>query len=271
MALFSRRKFPSMNARAHSVNARSFGTWRWYGDDSSWHLSVNNQLQSKFSLMQFILEIEELPYGQKFPETPTTGKRIQTHGMHGFGDDYRWYADIHGLDGRRYFFDKASRILNQSGIILQSHEHAEIDALPFESDDALPDSPTHPPQSLVSETDEQGLSEPGTVSIADEGHAAAWSRFADFSELDYDELCTWLFDGAPSWQVKVLDELKQRKANDTFDGDALDAAVRKHLKEVEQREIEMTRRIASEIESRLRKARGYGFDPPGGWGAMGPC
>jgi len=270
MALFSRKKVQSTSQRTFAVSPASFGTWRWYNDDSSWTISLNNRLQSRLSLMQFTIDITEVPNGQEFPKMPTPGKRIQTHGMGGFGDDYRWYVSIHGLDGRRYFFEKASRLLSQSGIILQSHEDAEIDVLPFETDDALPDSPTHPPQSRVSERDQQGSSEAPTVSIADESSAGFLAQFTDFTESDYDELCFYLFGGAPSWQAKVVNELKRRKETDTFDSNALDAAVRKHLKETEQHQDAMTRRLASEIESRLRKARGYGFDPPGGWGAMGP-
>ena len=270
MALFSRRKVPSMNARAKSVSARSFGTWRWYGDDSSWTISLNNQLQSKLSLVQFTIEIDEIRFDEEFPKMPTPGKRVRIRGFGGFGDDYQWYVTIHGLDGRRYFFEKASRILNRSGIILQSHGDTEVDALPFESDDALPDSPTHPPLSLVSETDQQGSSVAQTVSITDESAAGYLSRLTDFTTRDYDELCIYLFGAAPSWQLKVLNELKRRKENNTFDSNALDVAVHKYLKAVQQHQGSMAHRLASEIESRLRKARGYGFDPPGGWGALGP-
>ena len=270
MALFSRRKVPSMNARAKSVSARSFGTWRWYGDDSSWTISLNNQLQSKLSLVQFTIEIDEIRFDEEFPKMPTPGKRVRIRGFGGFGDNYQWYVTIHGLDGRRYFFEKASRILNRSGIILQSHGDTEIDALPYESDGALPDSPTHPPQSLVSETDQQGSSVAQTVDLADENAAGYLSRLMDFTARDYDELCFYLFGGAPSWQLKVLNELKRRKENGTFDSNALDVAVRKYLKEAEQHQVKTTHRLGLEIESRLRKARGYGFDPPGGWGALGP-
>ena len=108
------------------------------------------------------------------------------------------------------------------------------------------------------------------MSISDEISASFLSQFTDFTESDYDELCFYLFGGAPSWQAKVVNELKRRKETDTFDSNALDAAIRKHLKETEQHQDAMTRHLASEIESRLRKARGYEFDPPGGWGAMGP-
>ena len=254
------------------MSARSFGTWRWYGEDSTWRLSLNNQLESEISLTKFTGQIRELPNDEhEFPEIPTPGKRITTSGMFGFGDDYRWFVSIHGLDGRRYFFERAARVLSQNHLVtLQSLDDSEIDSIPFQSDDILPDSPTHPVQSHVSENDPQGSSEAPTVSIADESSAGFLAQFTDFTESDYEELCFYLFGGAPSWQEKVLNELKRRKETDTFDGNALDAAVSKHLKETEQHQDAMTRRLASEIESRLRKARGYEFDPPGGWGAMGP-
>jgi hypothetical protein len=270
MALFSRKKVQPTNQRTYAVSPASLGTWSWTDDESSWTISLNNRLESRLSLMQFTSDINEVRSDHDFPKMPTPGKRMRTWGMYGFGDDYRWFVTIHGLDGRRYFFENASRVLSQNGIELQALGDAEIDALPFESDDALPDSPTHPPQSLVSETDQQGASEMPTVSIADESSAGFLAQFTDFTESDYDELCFYLFGGAPSWQEKVLNELKRRKETDTFDSNALDAAVRKHLKETEQHQDAMTRRLASEIESRLRKARGYEFDPPGGWGAMGP-
>lgn len=223
------------------------------------------------SLIEFTRQIDELHHSQDFPQLPTPGKRIRISGMQGFGDDYRWYATIHGLDGRRYFFEKADKVVSQHlGTRLQPRLEAEIDMIPFESDDELPDSPTHLPQAHVNERDQEGASQAPAIDLADENAAAVLSLLADFTDSSYDELCFYLFGGARSWQEKVLAELKRRHESGLLNVDELNAAIRKRREEIERADAAKTRQLAAIIETHLRKAQGYGFDPPGGWGALGP-
>jgi hypothetical protein len=223
------------------------------------------------TLDEFTHLVREIRTDQDFPQLPTPGKRIRISGMQGFGDDYRWYATIHGLDGRRYFFEKADQIVgNNLGIASPSRPHSEIDEIPFETDDELPDSPTHPPHAHVNEQDDEGASESPTISITDENAAAVLSLIADFTESSYDELCFYLFGGAKPWQEKVLGELKRRHELGSLDSEALNSAIRKRRAEIEQANANNARQLAAMIEEQLRRARGYGFDPPGGWGALGP-
>ena len=273
MGLFSRKSSSSTSRGTKSVSARSFGTWRWYDDDSSWHLSINNRLSAhiRMTLIDFTSRISEIAPSEDFPKLPTPGKRIRVSGMQGFGDDYRWFVTIHGLDGRRYFFEKVDNIVGKHlGFATAPRPHSEIDTIPFETDDELPDSPTHPPQAHVNEPDEEGASERPTVSLSDENAAAVLSLLADFTESTYDELCFYLFGGAKPWQEKVLNELKRRHDLGSLDADELNAAIRKRRAEIDRSNADKTRQMAAIIEAQLQKARGYGFDPPGGWGAVGP-
>ncbi len=51
---------------------------------------------------------------------------------------------LDGLDGRRYFFEKFDRSwASQAGANFHLREALEIDSIPFEGDDELPDTPTH--------------------------------------------------------------------------------------------------------------------------------
>lgn len=273
MGLFSRQKNSVPSRGQNLISARLFGTWRWYGDDSSWRLSINNRLSGfiRMSLVDFTHRIREVQPYDTFPELPIPGKRIRISGMQGLGDDYRWFVSVHGLDGRRYFFEKADEIVSQRLTVrFQQRLEAEIDAIPFQSDDELPDSPTHPTQAHVNEQDQEGASQTPPVDLADENAAAVLSLLADFTDSTYDELCFYLFGGARPWQEKVLAELKRRHNLGVLNIDELDAAIRKRHDEVDRANAAATRQLAAMIEAQLRKAQGYGFDPPGGWGAIGP-
>lgn len=262
MGLFSNRVNP--------INARSFGTWVWYGDEARWHLSLNNQLSEIIGIriMDLVMDIQELDHSQKFPENPTDGKRIMISGMQGFGNDYRWYATVHGVDGRHYFFQKADASIGAiKRIKFALRQEDEVDKIPFEADRDIPDLPTHRRDSLVTEDDQQGRSEAPTLSLADSDFLAP---FADLSSSSYDELCFYLFGGTKPWQEAVVKELKRRHQSETLDSEALNLAIKRYNESVERKNAAMTRQLLSEIEARLRQAQGYGFDPPGGWGALGP-
>ena len=90
------------------------------------------------TLIDFTSRISEIAPSEDFPKLPTPGKRIRVSGMQGFGDDYRWFVTIHGLDGRRYFFEKADNIVGKHlGFATAPRPHSEIDTIPFETDDEL--------------------------------------------------------------------------------------------------------------------------------------
>lgn len=173
MGLFSNRIKP--------VDARSFGTWAWYGDDACWHLSFNNQLSRLIGMgtMELAMNIQELDHSQEFPYRPTGGKRIQISGMLAFVNDYRWYAKVHGIDGRHYFFQKVDASISASQRIQLALRHEdEIDKIPFEAKGDIPDSPTHRRDSLVTEDDQQGRSQAPTATLAESDFLAP---FVDLS------------------------------------------------------------------------------------------
>jgi hypothetical protein len=262
MGLFSNREKP--------FDARSFGTWNWYGDEACWHLSLNNQLSRKIGvrIMDFVFSIQELHHSQHFPENPTDGKRIMISGMQGFGDDYRWYATVHGMDGRHYFFQKTDASLSAiKRIKFTPRQEDEIDKIPFQAEGDIPNSSTHRRDALVTEDDPQGRSQAPTLTLAETDFLAP---FADLSSSSYDELCFYLFGGTEPWQEAVVKELKRRHQSETLKSEELNLAIKRYNESVEQKNAWMTRQLVSAIEARLRQAQGYGFDPPGGWGAIGP-
>jgi hypothetical protein len=271
MGLFSRNKAANSYLQFPALpSALSYGTWTWSGEQQEWSLSFSNRLASmlRMSLTQLVYQIKELDWDQKFSTEPVDGERIRIRGMQGFGDDYRWYAYIHGLDGRHYFFEKFDRAwASQAGTNFYLREALEIDSIPFESDDELPDAPTHRLDALVSESDEGGMSEAPTVSLAD----SAWlAEFSDFTNISYDDLCFYLFGGVRPWQEKVIGELKRRHESGILDSDALTKAVKLYQDEVKKQQDNQVRALANQIEAELRRVQGHGFDPPGGWGAVGP-
>jgi hypothetical protein len=265
MGLINRRKQP--------ISARSFGTWRWYGDDNTWSISFNNQLfrTIQMSVQHLAMGISEIDRDRNFPDTPTTGKRIQISGMQGFGDDYRWFAYIHGADGRQYFYQKVDALISaRQRVKFEARDIDEINRVPYEADGEIPDSSTHRKDAIVSDSDTQGRSESPTMSVTDESFAAIFAPMADLSESTYDELCSFLFGSAKPWQEKVLEELKQRHESGNLDMDEMNQAISRFKNQVEKNQANEMRRLAAEIEAQLRRAQGFGFDPPGGWGALGP-
>lgn len=262
MGLFSKRTDP--------INARSFGTWVWLGDDDCWHLNFNNQLSRLIGMeiQDLVMNIQELHHSQEFPSRPTDGKRIQISGMQGWGNDYRWYATVHGVDGRHYFFQKADASIGAiKRIKFAVRQEDEINKIPFEAEGDIPDSPTHRRDALVTEEDPQGRSQAPILTLAETDFFAP---FADLSSSSYDELCFFLFGSTKPWQEAVVKELKKRHQSETLDSEALALAIKRYNESVERKNAAMTRQLLSEIEARLRQAQGYGFDPPGGWGALGP-
>jgi hypothetical protein len=267
MGLINRRKRP--------INARLFGTWRWDGNVNTWTISFNNQLSRtiQMSVQHLAMGIGEIDYSETFPDTATatTGKRIKIRGMYGFGDDYRWYADIHGVDGRHYFFQEIDSLISANQRIrFEMRDADEVNSVPFEADGDVPDLPTHRHSALVSESDPQGRSESPTMSLMDEDFAEFLAPFVDMSEISYDEICSYLFGAAKPWRVKVLEELKLRHEKGTLNAIQLDMAISRYKHRIQENNAEKLQSLVSEIEASFRRAQGYGFDPPGGWGALGP-
>jgi hypothetical protein len=261
MGLLGRRKTP--------INAREFGTWDWWGDDNEWKISFNNRLSQTIgmSVDHLAWSIGEHDQYTDFPANPTDGKRIKISGMAAPGDDYRWYATIQGGDGRHYFFHKIDALLSVSQRVkYEPRDPDEINRIPFEAFGHIPDSPMHRQDALVSDSDPMGRSESPVLELTDMEYMAP---FADFSSSDYDELCFYIFGESKPWEEAVIKELKRRHQLGTLDIEELNGSVKRYIDLVKKRNDAIDRQLVSKIEARLRKAHGYGFDPPGGWGALG--
>ena len=276
MGIFSRRPRPVSQRNypnaSRQLDLRTVGTWEWHDQLNQWHLSFNNQLGRiiRVRVDDFVLSLKEIKHGDTFPPVPTDGQRIDISGFYGFGDDYRWYASVHGPDGRRYFFQKFDAALARlTGGTPLKRSDEEVDLIPFEADGGVPDLPTHRPEARVGSPDQAGASKRPRISISDEDSAAVLSMIADYGAMEYDELASFLLGGALPWQEGVLKELKRRKDAGTLDEVALETELKKYRADVEQNRAESERRILAAAEAKFRKARDQGFDPPGGWGALG--
>lgn len=265
MGLFSRKQ-------QSNIDLRSIGTWTWYGAANQWSLDFNNRLGQLLGvkLDDFVQSLKELKGGQDFPNVPTDGKRIDISGMYGIGNDYRWYAYVHGEDGRHYFVKKFDAVLAQlRGSDPPVRQADEIDLIPFEAEGQIPSATTHPVAALVSDPDEVGASRKPTISIADENVAAVFAKHVDYTDWGYGQLASFLLGGAIPWQEGVLNELKRRHAAGILDVTALDKAVEEYKVKEAEHKTAVEKAALNVIEARLRKAMAYDFDPPGGWGVLG--
>lgn len=265
MGLFSRKHEPT-------VDPRALGTWTWYGNANQWSIEFNNRLGQLLGLKldDFVQGLKELRHGQEFSATPIDGQRIDISGMYGIGDDYRWYAYVHGEDGRHYFFRKFDNALaRQKGINPPQRQADEIDLIPFEANGPVPSGSTHRPEALATSPDQVGENEKPTIYSDDEDMAEFLARIADYESMSYDDLVSFMLGGAKPWQEGVLGELKRRHEAGVLDRTALDESVKEYKAKVAKRIADTEQMALKLIEARLRKAMAHDFDPPGGWGVLG--
>lgn len=275
MGLFSRPSkhgLSTVGSSQSQFDLRTVGIWTWYGESKRWSLDFNNKLGQllRIKLDDFVLSLNEIRHGQSLTLTPTDGQRIEISGMYGFGDDYRWFAYIHGEDGRHYFFRKFDAALVQfKGASVPERRVEDIDEIPFESEGPVPGASTHQATTRGSSPDLMGKSQPPTVSIRDEDAAAIFASVADYESMDYEQLASLVLGGAVPWQEGVVAELRRRHQAEIFDVEAFDEAVKIYKKLVGEHKSAVEREVLRIVESKLRKAISLEFDPPGGWGALG--